>query len=135
MHGKIFLEYLHRFWNLWSRSYLLSLRKRHQSVRKDPRLRHHFILNEGEVVLSQEDDLPREQWKMAKIIAVKYSSDVAFSEFSVITLPAITFPMCIPSLFLPLCFLAMRAPRPSCALRACAIASIMANFSSYPPLS
>jgi hypothetical protein len=74
-HLKSSLSCLDRFWQLWSKDYLLSLRERHRFSHAGSRLQSHFTPKEGEIVLLQEDALPRGQWRLAKIATLKTSSD------------------------------------------------------------
>ena len=59
-----------RFWQLWSRDYLISLRKHykwHQPVRN---------LSKGDIVILQEDKLVNPcNWPMGRIVDIHYGSD------------------------------------------------------------
>uniref|UniRef100_A0A914YLR7 Integrase catalytic domain-containing protein n=1 Tax=Panagrolaimus superbus TaxID=310955 RepID=A0A914YLR7_9BILA len=69
------VEYLDKFWNLWSQNYLNFLRERNINQHKNRRgaIERQPIVNEE--VLVYEPDQPRGLWKVAKIMKVVTSTD------------------------------------------------------------
>uniref|UniRef100_A0AC35FD49 Integrase catalytic domain-containing protein n=1 Tax=Panagrolaimus sp. PS1159 TaxID=55785 RepID=A0AC35FD49_9BILA len=69
------VQYLDRFWELWSKDYLNLLRERNNNIHKNARgaLKRCPTLNEKVIVY--EPDIPRGNWKTATVIKLIKSSD------------------------------------------------------------
>ena len=65
---------LNNFWQIWRNEYLLSLRERTQSRLKSNRIRSSVKPNVGDVVIVK-DNIPRGNWKLAKIEQLVPSRD------------------------------------------------------------
>ena len=68
------MKHLDRFWHLWQRDYLLSLRERHQSKLPSAKTQSPFCPKEGDVVLIH-DKLPRGTWRMGIVTKLTKSRD------------------------------------------------------------
>ncbi|VDM34652.1 unnamed protein product, partial [Toxocara canis] len=66
---------LDRFWSIWQSEYLLSLRETQKIIHPTSRLSEQRSPKLGEIVIIQEDDVPRGLWKMGKVIEIRRSSD------------------------------------------------------------
>lgn len=60
-----------RFWELWNREYLTSLRERQRLAHPNSRSAITEQPKLGEIVLLKDEDLPRGSWKIGKILEVK----------------------------------------------------------------
>uniref|UniRef100_A0A914Z2Y1 Integrase catalytic domain-containing protein n=1 Tax=Panagrolaimus superbus TaxID=310955 RepID=A0A914Z2Y1_9BILA len=69
------IQYLDKFWELWSKDYLNLLRERNNDIHKNARgaIQRHPIVNEKVIVF--EPDIPRGNWKTAEIKKLIKSSD------------------------------------------------------------
>ena len=66
---------LDKFWEMWKRDYLLTLRETLPLTHKKTKsqiLRHPKI---GEIVIVKDDNLPRRAWKLAQIKDYIFSRD------------------------------------------------------------
>ncbi|KHN88745.1 hypothetical protein Tcan_01271, partial [Toxocara canis] len=66
---------LDRFWSIQSSEYLLILRETQKIIHPTSRLSEQRSPKLGEIVIIQEDDVPRGLWKMGKVIEMRRSSD------------------------------------------------------------
>ena len=68
--------YLNRFWELWVDHYLKGLRERHCSDRF-PKVKSQVFRapTVGEVVIVKETNMPRNFWKLARVISLNVSKD------------------------------------------------------------
>lgn len=65
---KTHLQKLNTFWELWSTNYLTALRERDFEARhKQPRIKNEHKPKIGEIVIINDDYLPRGCWKLGKI--------------------------------------------------------------------
>jgi hypothetical protein len=78
---------LNRFWRAWQADYISSLKSRQQT-------RHHqgktttTIPKEGELVIVVEDNLPRGQWKLGRIVEAEPCSDGVHVRAAKVKLPS-----------------------------------------------
>ena len=56
-----------KFWDLWHNEYLTSLRERYQIEHKQPHHLSHLLPKKGAVVLIEEENTPKTQWKLGII--------------------------------------------------------------------
>ena len=63
---------LNHFWNRWSREYLTALRDYQKYV---PRKNTNNIPNVNDIVIIKEDKLPRQQWRLGRIMELIESRD------------------------------------------------------------
>ncbi|VDP17305.1 unnamed protein product, partial [Heligmosomoides polygyrus] len=75
-------KHTERFWEIWSREYLTSLRERHQISLKCQK-GGSAVPKPGKVVLLVEEVLPRNSWKMGRITKLRESSDGEIREAEV----------------------------------------------------
>ncbi|KHN72283.1 hypothetical protein Tcan_01208, partial [Toxocara canis] len=61
--------------SIWQSEYLLSLRETQKMIHPTLRLSEQRSPKLGEIVIIQEDDVPRGLWKMGKVIEIRRSSD------------------------------------------------------------
>uniref|UniRef100_A0A8L8KTV9 Integrase catalytic domain-containing protein n=1 Tax=Heligmosomoides polygyrus TaxID=6339 RepID=A0A8L8KTV9_HELPZ len=73
-----------KFWNIWQQQYLTSLRETHKRLISDRRLVND-IPTVGDIVLVSDPVLPRNEWKMARIIATRQGADGAVREAELLT--------------------------------------------------
>lgn len=66
---------LQQFWHLWRTEYLAALREKNKILLKQSRKRYLDKPRVGDVVLIEDNSLPRGQWRAGKIIKLNYSSD------------------------------------------------------------
>ncbi|KAK0420526.1 hypothetical protein QR680_014739 [Steinernema hermaphroditum] len=64
-----------KFWDLWHMEYLHSLQERAQRFHKGPRSQVHAVPEVGEIVILEEENIPRGSWKLAKVVEVCRSPD------------------------------------------------------------
>ena len=80
-----FLEKLKdSWWNFWQENYLTSLFERHSTQGKCPS--NPKIPKIGDIVLIRGEKLPRREWKVGRILDVKYGRDKKIRECKVQTL-------------------------------------------------
>ena len=65
---------LTHFWNRWSKEYLTSLRE-HDKMQKSKR--NINFPEEGDIVIIYEDKMPRQQWRLGRIVELLRSKDNA----------------------------------------------------------
>ncbi len=63
------------FWHEWISEYLPSLRERYQIEHNHPRIHKDIIPHENDIVLIQDDSLPRGSWQMGRINNLFPSAD------------------------------------------------------------
>ena len=68
-------KHLKKLWEFWSTDYLTLLRERVQHQHKQQRSIHDRHPMEGEIVIVQDDSLPKTCWKLARITEVHRSPD------------------------------------------------------------
>ncbi len=68
---------LERFWEIWKKEYLTELKQtRHQhDVSRPPKSSLEITPKEGDIVLVDDKNLPRNQWKMGRVLSLIRSSD------------------------------------------------------------
>lgn len=64
-------QLMNGFWTRWKKEYLLELRNAHQSKGKD----NHIVYNPDDVVLIQDENQPRLNWKLGRIISANEGRD------------------------------------------------------------
>ena len=57
------------FWNIWHKQYLKDLFERH--VRQKKSQKELVVPKIGDIVLIEEEKLPRKQWRMAKVLDIE----------------------------------------------------------------
>ena len=68
------VKHVDRFWTIWRKEYLLSLRERTEKHLSSPRVQSHCSPSVGDVVIIHEN-LPRGSWKLGKIQELINSQD------------------------------------------------------------
>ncbi|MCP3663650.1 MAG: DDE-type integrase/transposase/recombinase, partial [Gammaproteobacteria bacterium] len=69
------MEQIERFWIMWEKEYLQSLRERPQVDHRNLRIQVFQSPSIGEVVLVKDADMPRGAWKMGRIVELNISND------------------------------------------------------------
>ena len=74
-HWKKGQKHLDIFWKSWRDEYLLSLRERNLLVHRQPRSNSEKEPTEGSIVIIKDDNLPRSNWRIGKILRLIVSRD------------------------------------------------------------
>ena len=74
-HWKKGPKHLDIFWKSWRDEYLLSLRERNPLVHRQPRSHSEKEPTEGSIVIVKDDNLPRSNWRIGKILRLIVSRD------------------------------------------------------------
>lgn len=74
-HFRVTLELSERFWERWHKEYLAALREKHSLKHRDSRMARPREPNIGEICLIHDDDAPKGQWHLGKVVSFVPSRD------------------------------------------------------------